>query len=285
MSTVMVAAPGHAGLATTLLHLPAELRRRQPHLAAATWLSLLAILPCLLAMALDTRTVNDINIWIKPTKFLASFGVYFATLAWVFGILPESAQATRAGRFVVWAAMLAGLYEILWLLLAAASGVPAHFNFASPFWTLAYAIAGVGSVVLLSAILVQGMMVARTRAASIAPALRTSLVLGAVVSFGATLISAGFLSAGAGHWVGGSASDAAGLALMGWSRTGGDLRVAHFWALHAQQAIPLIGLALVASGRPGARGAVWAFTLAYVGLIACTFAQALRGQPFLAFIG
>lgn len=264
--------------------LPAVLNARQPHLATAAQLSLLALLPVLMALLLDTRTVNDINVWIKPAKFLVSFVVYYATLAWVYGYLPAAAQGTRAGRFVIWAALLAGLYEMLWLLLAAALGVPSHFNRDAIGWMLAYNLAGVGAVLMITAILVQGVQVAR-HGAALPPALRSALVLGAVIAFAATLATAGFLAQGNSHWVGGAASDAGALPLLGWSRTGGDLRVAHFWALHAQQALPLVGLALVAARMPRAVGLVWLGAAAYVALISFTFMQALRGEPFLAFIG
>jgi hypothetical protein len=96
---------------------------------------------------------------------------------------------------------------------------------------------------------------------------------------------AGFLSAGANHWVGGQPTDANGLALMGWSRNGGDLRVAHFFALHAQQVIPVIGWGVVATRFRRARTAVVLASAAYVALIVFTFVQALQGEPFLAFLG
>src|SRR5690606_5801344 len=124
-------------------------------------------------------------------------------------------------------------------------------------------------------------MIARDRTMPIAPALRWGIVAGAVIAFVATLITAGYMSMNGGHWVGGIASDANGLPLFGWSRTGGDLRVAHFFALHAQQAMPALGLIAVALGRPSSRGAIAAGAVAYLGLIAFTFVQALRGVPFL----
>ncbi|HVL58005.1 MAG TPA: hypothetical protein VM491_16030 [Burkholderiaceae bacterium] len=259
------------------------LARRQPHLAAAAELALLAILPCLVALALDERTVNGISVWVKPIKFLLSFAIYWATLAWAFGYLPAAAQRTRAGRFVIHAAIIVGALELAWLISAAAHGVPAHFNDGAIGWQLAYSAAGAGSVVLLAAIAVQGGMIARNPA--VAQTQRWAFVAGALVASVGTLIVAGYLSAGTGHWVGGDPTDANGLPLLGWSRTGGDLRVAHFWSLHAQQALPLFGLLLVRWGAPGARGAVVIAALAYSALIAATFVQALRGLPFLAFIG
>jgi hypothetical protein len=257
------------------------LRRRQSELATAAAIALLAIVPCLFALIVDQRMVNDISVWIKPIKFLVSFVVYYATLAWAFGYLPREAQSSLPGKFVIRGALAAGLYEMSWLLLAAANGVPSHFNYGSRFWTAAYMIAGAGAIVLIAAILVQGLMIARQRTVPIAPAMRWSLVAGAVIAFAATLLTATTLSAGGGHWVGGVASDAAGLPLFGWSRTGGDLRVAHFFALHAQQAMPALGLLVVALGRPQARGAILLGAMVYVGLVAYTFVQALRGMPFI----
>jgi hypothetical protein len=70
----------------------AELERRQPQLASVARLFLLAAIPCLIAMIVDSRTVNDVSGWIKPTKFFVSLALYFATLAWYFGYLPQTAQ-------------------------------------------------------------------------------------------------------------------------------------------------------------------------------------------------
>jgi hypothetical protein len=258
----------------------AELQRRQPQLAAVAGLFLLAAIPCLIAMMVDARTVNDVSSWIKPTKFFVSLALYFATLAWYFGYLPQSAQRSYAGRFVIWAAIIAGTLEMTWLVAAATNGVPAHFN-REGVWATAYSLAGVGAVTLMIAVLVQGVQLARDRLVRLAPAFRLSLVLAAILSFTATVLIAMTMASGDGHWVGGVRSDAGGLPLLGWSRTGGDLRVAHFWALHAHQLIPLAGWLVVRSGMRWQRSAVLAFTVAYVGLITFTFMQALQRQPFI----
>jgi len=259
----------------------AELERRQPQLASVARLFLLAAIPCVIATALDPRSVNDVSGWIKPTKFFTSLALYFATLAWYFGYLPQTAQRSYAGRFVIWAAIIAGTLEMTWLVAAATNGVPSHFN-RQGVWATAYSLAGVGAVTLMIVVLVQGVQLARDRVVRLAPALRLALVLGAILSCVATVFIAMTLASGDGHWVGGARSDTGGLPLLGWSRTGGDLRVAHFWAMHAHQFIPLAGWLVVRTGMRWQRGAVLAFTLAYIGLIAFTFMQALRGQPFIA---
>ena len=264
-----------------LAGLLAELERRQPQLAAASRVFLLGAVPCVFAMLVDPRTVNDVSGWIKPTKFFIALWLYYATLAWCFAYLPDAVQRSRTGRFLIWAPIVAGALEMTWIVAAASNGVPSHFNRASLGWNAAYAAAGVGALILMVAVLVQGILLARVREVPIAPAFRLALALGAFVSFGATLVVAATLSAGAGHWVGASQTDADGLPLLGWSRTGGDLRVAHFWALHAHQLIPLAGWAIVKTRIRGKRTAVLALAAAYIGLIAFTFLQALSGQPFI----
>ncbi len=264
---------------------PRALHDAQPHLATGALLSLLALVPVLIALTIDTRTVNDLNIWIKPAKFLVSFVVYLGTLAWVFGQLPRAVQTSTSGRAIIAIALVACVLESLWLIGAAVAGVPAHFNRASPIWSAAYSAAGVVAVAMIAVILWQGVLVARQPRGVVAPALKTAIVLGAVISFVATMLAAGYLASGTGHWIGGSRSDADGLPLLGWSRSGGDLRVAHFFALHAQQALPLLGVLLVALRRPEATVAVWLGAAAYVALIAFTFVQALDGAPFLPWLG
>ena len=263
------------------LNLATELRRRQPTLAAAAQLFLLGALPCLIAMAVDPRTVNDISVWVKPAKFFVSLALYLATLAWFFGYLPAAAQASRRGRYVVVAAITAGGLEMAWLLSAAVAGVPAHFNRSSLAWMAAYNTAGAAALVLLSAIVVQGLMIARDRQLPLAPAFRRALVLAALLSSAATLVTAMTLSSGVGHWVGSPATDAGGLPLLGWSRSGGDLRVAHFFALHMHQALALLGWLIVASRVPRPLLAVHLGAAAVLGWTAFTFVQALMGRPLL----
>jgi hypothetical protein len=264
------------------VHLVTELKLRQPELAAMSQLFLLATLPCLLAVLIDTRTVNDVSVWIKPVKFLVSLSLYYATLAWFFGYLPRRVQWSLAGRFVIWVPIAAGLLEMVWLLSAAFNGVPSHFNETKLVWQLGYAAAGAGALLLMTAVLVQGVMLGRQRAVPVAPAFRHGLVLGSSIAFAATIVVAGYLSSQGGHWVGGMASDAGGLPLFGWSRTGGDLRVAHFWALHAHQLLPLAGWLMAQTQLRHARLAVWLAAAGYLAMIALTFAQALNGKPFIA---
>jgi hypothetical protein len=263
-----------------------ELCSRQGALARTGAIYACLLLPLALAFVWDDRQINDINIWVKPIKFFVSMILYWWTLAWFFGYVPRRTQSTVAGRFVVYAPIVIGSLELLWLVAAAVAGVPSHFNRTSMLWQMAYLAAGVGALVLLLAVLVQGILIARQREIAIAPALRHSLVLGSLLAFAGTLVCAGYLASQPGHWVGAVTTDANGLPILGWSRTGGDLRVAHFWALHSMQALPLFGwlaARALARHRPLASVCVvWLAAGLYAAFTLSTFAQALRGEPFLA---
>jgi hypothetical protein len=75
------------------------------------------------------------------------------------------------------------------------------------------------------------------------------------------------------------------LPLVGWSTTGGDLRIAHFVGMHALQGLPLLAAALGALGRFDEltrMRIVQVAAAAWTGLVVLLTGQALRAQPLLA---
>ena len=76
-----------------------------------------------------------------------------------------------------------------------------------------------------------------------------------------------------------------GLPLVGWSTTGGDLRIAHFVGMHALQGLPLLAAALAAVSRLDEITRVRLVRIAaaaWTGLVVLLTWQALRAQPLLA---
>ncbi len=242
--------------------------------------------PMVLAHMMDVREVNDINIWTKPIKFSLSIALHLFTLAFLLRYLPKDYRAARLFGFLAALVSIAALYEIAWLIGQSMRGVPSHFNFASALDINLYRIAGIGAVTLIIPALFMGLkFMALPSTPELGSGFRRGAGLGLLLTFILTLIFAGYLSSGQGHWVGASPSDADGMAITGWARDGGDLRVAHFFATHLMQLLPFIGFLsdrIFANNPARAKLAVWLVAIIGTGVVILTFLQALSGKAFLA---
>jgi hypothetical protein len=241
---------------------------------------LASVLPMLVIAAFDCRTVGGINPWIKPLKFSVSLGVYFLTLGWLLAYLPGPRWAVRA---ITWVTAGAIVLESPILVVQAARGVPSHFNVATPLDAALYLSMGLAAVTQM-VLLGWTLLLFCTQKVAQPPLYLHGIRAGmALVLFG---MLPGFAMVGAGQHSVGAADGGAGLPLANWSTTGGDLRVAHFFGLHAIQVLPIVGLLLARNqDRLGTRRCLAVFTLfatAYALLVVGTFAQALAGEPLMA---
>lgn len=262
-----------------------ELMQREPILAGSGIVLLAAMAPTLFAYAIEMRTLYGINVWTKPLKFEASIGLYFLTLAWFWGYLSPRLRKARAVQAVAIAVAACGLFEIIYIAFQAGRGVGSHFNTATPIEDLMFSLMGVAALIMTAGSLVLAILIARSEQPTLSPAFRASVVIGLLLTF---LIGTGagiVVAVNGGHWVGGVASDANGLPIFGWARDGGDLRVAHFFGIHAMQILPVVALIAnrIAPRRAGIAVAV--FAVAYTGLTIAALLQALDGRPFLPILG
>jgi hypothetical protein len=262
--------------------------RMQNAAAPLYWVGLALLLmsiPTLALTLLDSRQLQGVSVWLKPFKFQLSTGMYLLTLALFMVWLPAAALRTKTARYVVWAAVVSGLFEVGYITWQGSQGAASHFNTQTPLLATMYTLMGIGAVVLASAALVLGILIARNRAYGLPAALKLAVVLGLILTFVIGTGFGGYLSAQrAGHWVGGVLSDSGGLPLVKWSRSGGDLRVAHFFGIHAMHFIPAFAAALGLARVPQASAlrAVWIFAIAFTVFCIWTFVQARNGIPFLA---
>jgi hypothetical protein len=256
------------------------LRRRDPVLADFG-LALLAIaLVLAIAWMLDPRQLHGEDVWAKPVKFLLSVGLFALTSAWFAGDLPKERRRAAPMRAVRWTIIGAGAFELVYITWQAALGQPSHFNESTPFHAVMFALMGIGAVALTATTLPLAREIAR-HGTALSPALRLAIVLGLVLTFVLGVGAGVAIAAHGGHAVGGI-PDHPGLPLLGWSTTGGDLRVAHFLGIHAQQLLPLAGAGRVAAWPRRALPAVWLVSALYVLLALAAFAQALLGRPLIA---
>ena len=256
-----------------------ELHRRQPVLAAFAFLMLAAMAPTLLAMVLEERTFNGINVWIKPFKFELSTAVHMATLALFWPYIDARLSTGRGLRTAAWVVAGIFVFEVGYIAYRASLAEGSHFNESTPAAGLLYTAMGIAIVIVIAITVWIGIQVLRSSEGGISPTLRLAIGIGLIVGSLLGAISGGYMSSQYGHWVGGVATDAGGLPVFHWSRTGGDLRVAHFVGLHAMQGLPLIGW--LVRGSPSGRVWVYGAALVWIGGTAAVFIQALWARPLL----
>jgi len=227
---------------------------------------------------LDDRTLLGAPLWFKPLKFALSFTLYAAALAWMLAKIDGPGRgARRAG----WVIVGASAVEMLIIIGQAARGRRSHFNDDSAFDEMLFSIMGLTIVVLWLATLVIAVRFFRRPGPD--PATTWAVRLGLLIAM--VGMALGFLMIADDAHAVGVPDGGPGLALVGWSTTGGDLRIGHFTGMHALQILPLLAAALAALPRLNAGTRVRLIVVAaagYSGLVAIVTWQALRGQPLLA---
>ena len=239
-----------------------------------------------LSATIDDRLIEGASVWAKPMKFAASFALHLATLAVLAQLIAPDRRGGRWTRGMLAAATAAALIEVFYVYLQSARGRASHFNFETELETfLYYGVMGGAALVIVAATIGLGVMIARHPVPGAGPGLRAGAVLGLIVGGVATLGVAGPMASGdltpTGRWIGGSLTHTNALPLVGWSMTGGDLRVPHFFATHLVQALPLLGLLADRLAPAFARMIVLVGLVAGLVLTGATFLQALSGQPFI----
>jgi hypothetical protein len=254
------------------LIIPVDDIRQASPLMWWTSLSFLALFVLWVVLAnFDSRLFNGISVWVKPAKFALSLAVHMLTLAFGIALLPI---AVRNGRWVNGAAFTMAsmsIFELAYIAFRASRGEASHFNASSELAQLLYSAMGLGAAAMMVATAILGMLILRHGGRSLlAQATGSSFILAASL----TLVI-GFTLGGMGsHWIGGDQTDATGLPIMGWSTTGGDLRVSHFLGLHMMQVLPAVALF-------GSRRLLAGATAAGILITIAAYAQALMGLPVI----
>jgi hypothetical protein len=261
------------------------------HRPLMVFVSAMAVLAVVSAVGIvaDPRVLTGVPIWLKPFKFAVSFVLYGTTLAWMLSLLPRRSRIAEWAGTVIVAMSLAEMVVIVGQVLR---GTTSHYNETTPLNAALWQAMGASIMVLFTAHVIIGIVVLRQPIAERAAACAIALGLG--LSLLGMLVAVPMLLPGqapgiegitGAHSVG-VPDGGPGLPLVGWSITGGDLRIGHFVGLHALQALPI--LAILLSRFLGARldertrvrllvvagGAYGVFTMLLTW-------QALRGQPLL----
>ena len=257
------------------------------YLNATAALSLIGSLVVLLLYAIDPREILGVSVWEKPLKFLISGALYSTTFSWLYTYVDTGRKLARAMGTVI-SIML--LTELLVITGIAAMGTTSHFNVSTPFNIAMWSVMATAiSIVWVATFLLSAGLWNSTRMpGDLRLAVRWAIGLGlAGIGIAFTMTPPRPHQILPEHWAGiagahtvGAPDGGSGLPFFGWSTEAGDLRVSHFFGLHALQVLPLLALllsVLIASNRVrGAmiNGAATTYTL----VIVFTYVQALRGQ-------
>jgi hypothetical protein len=253
--------------------------RRQATLARFGAGMLLLTAATLLLQQMDPRTLaSGVNIWVKPAKFAFSIALFALTAAWFFGFMREERRNSRVMRLTVAVLVISAAAELAYILFQAGQVAESHFNVSSAFHARMYGLMGLFAVLLTATTLPIAWEIAKRPAPGLAPEMRWAAVTGLILTFVLGAGMGGYLGAQTGHSVGATGGT---VPVFGWNRSGGDLRIAHFLGIHAEQAIPLLALALAPLSRPLRRGGLALGAAAYCALTLAIFAQAVAGRPLL----
>ena len=248
-----------------------ELFRRERRLALFGFALLALLVPLALAGALDERTLRGANVWLKPMKFALSLSLFALTTAWFVGHLLPAARRLRALDWIVWVLIGSAGFELAYIALQAGLGQGSHYNVGDPVHGALYGLMGLGALALTATQPALAWLLLRHADPRLAPAYRLAVLIGLVLTFVLGASVGGLLS-------GMQPPETAALPVIGWSLAGGDLRPAHFLGIHAQQALPLVGLVVAGVKARSASRKVWAAAAVYVLLFAAALAWGLAGR-------
>ncbi len=256
----------------------ATLRKESPLLYFVVLFHLVYILPCVVGVFIDERTLMGVNVWIKPLKFAISGAIYVASVGFLITFYPYSQRKRSIINNTVAITMILEFFIIIY---QGYRGVKSHYNFDSPFDSLMFAAMGilVGINVLIMILFIVDTMRKKLDTSKV---MQWSILIGWLVVFFGSWIGGQMISQSA-HNVG-VADGGAGLPLLNWSTIAGDLRVAHFFGLHGLQIIPLFAFFISKKWKASHTKqllVVTLFAVLYASWIGFTFYQAKQGIPFI----
>ncbi len=210
--------------------------------------------------------VYGVNAWYKPLKFALSTFTYAWAMAWYCSYLPNFNV-----KLFNWTVIILLGFEIAYIALQAGKGQLSHYNTSTPMHSLLFSMMAIAASLVTLYTAYVCMLFFNGSFDNLPDyyvwSIRLALILFVIFSF------EGFaMGARLSHTVG-AMNDNSSLFVLGWSKTFGDLRVAHFVGMHALQVLPIVAYYLLKNTKM-----TIAFSVLYGLLALTTLIQALRGK-------
>lgn len=249
-------------------------------LARLGWLLMLAIPVFATAGMMNPHTALSLSPWIKPIKFSMSFATFVWTTSLFLTALRIPAWQRRLARQVIASSVAA---EMMCLAAQAWRNVSVgHGDFTDSL--IAQGTTAMVSINTLVTVWLLCIFFGKRERIKLADYAQIVAIRLSIAIFLVGNAVGGYMLARGSHTVG-AADGGPGLPFINWSTIGGDLRIAHFIAIHAIQIVPLFAWILwQMTPRPTAtqrRIAVYAIAAVVMLAVGGTFLQAIMAQPFL----
>jgi hypothetical protein len=250
------------------------------------WWNVALLAGSVAALPFDHRKILGLNPWVKPIKFEISVIIFLLTMAALLAALGRTGQWARSRRWMAWGFGVAMNVENTIIATQSLRGVRSHMNIATVFDGAAFGTMGVFialNTVLVGILLVLYLRTGAGEGTGLPMAVTWGIGLGLAMLLAGSFEGIFMIVRYWGHTVG-AKDGGPGLPFVNWSTQHGDLRVAHFFALHALQAFVLAGWAMTKVPVKAwvQTAATAGFAAVYSGVVWILFEQAIKGETFWA---
>lgn len=225
---------------------------------------------CLLISKYSTLQVAGISAWTNPFKFFISIGIFAFTMALYLVYLDNQRQVSN----YCWSFIVFFSIELFLITLQASRGRKSHYNIDTPLDRIIFALMGLALLAILIHTLFIVVLFFNQKhfdaSDEMILAIKLSLLIMVVFMLQGYAMIHLFK-----HTVG-AEDTTEGIPVFNWSKSYGDLRVAHFFGMHALQIIPFLTFVLANTKKE-----VYLISALYFILVTLTLAQALQGKPFI----
>ncbi|OZI08466.1 hypothetical protein BWI93_08680 [Siphonobacter sp. BAB-5385] len=249
------------------------LRERNTLLYWFGMLCLIGFVGCITLSLTTSRQVLGVNAFVKPAKFFIAIWIFCWTMGWYTGLLTQKPQV----NLYSWILVIAMVIELVIITGQAAQGKLSHFNVSSTLDSLLFTTMGVAITIATLWTAYIGLLFFGPHHTVTDAAYLWGIRLG-ILFFVIFAFEGGLMGARLSHTVG-AADGSLGLPGLNWSKQYGDLRIAHFWGMHALQILPLLGYYVTHR-----TSVLISLSAVYFLLATLLFVQALRGKPLIAYL-
>ena len=245
------------------------LKSRNETLFIFGWVCLFIAILFLIFTKITSTQVYGVNAWYKPFKFAFSTFTFAWAMAWYCSYLPDFNI-----KFFNWTIIVLLGFEIVYIAIQASKGQLSHYNVSSSFYSAMYSLMALAASLVTIYTAYVGVLFFKHSFPELPNyyvwAIRLGIIVFVIFSF------EGFAMGSRMNHSVGALNDNSNWFILGWSKTVGDLRVAHFVGMHALQVLPFLSFYVLKNTK-------WTIGLSVIyGLLALmTLIQALQGKPLI----